>query len=59
MANGSLRIHGWIYDIAHTEITAFDPVEGRFRPLGPDVASVPDATPHARFSMPLPVATAA
>jgi carbonic anhydrase len=59
MANGSLRIHGWIYDIANTEITAFDPLEGRFRPLLADDANHPDATPHARFSTPLPVATAA
>jgi carbonic anhydrase len=59
MANGSLRIHGWIYDIAKTEITAFDPAEGRFRPLVAGDANLPDATPHARFSMPAPVATAA
>jgi carbonic anhydrase len=59
MANGSLRIHGWIYDIAKTEITAFDPIEGRFRPLDSRDANVPDATPHARFSTPLPIASAA
>jgi carbonic anhydrase len=59
MANGSLRIHGWIYDIAKTEITAFDPVEGRFRPLIAGDTNVPDATPHARFSTPPPVASAA
>ena len=59
MANGSLRIHGWIYDIANTEITAFDPLEGRFRPLISGDTAAPDATPHARFSTPLPVASAA
>jgi carbonic anhydrase len=59
MANGSVRIHGWIYDIAKTEITAFDPQEGRFRPLATDPADVRDATPHARFSTPLAVASAA
>ncbi|QWT21114.1 carbonic anhydrase [Bacillus sp. NP157] len=59
MANGSLRIHGWIYDIAKTEITAFDPSEGRFRQLATDPADVRDATPHARFSMPVSVASAA
>ena len=59
MANGSVRIHGWIYDIAKTEITAFDPLEGRFRPLATDPADVRDATPHARFSTPLAVASAA
>jgi len=59
MANGSLRIHGWIYDIANTEITAFDPLEGRFRPLDSRDSNVPDATPHARFSTPLPIASAA
>lgn len=59
MANGSLRIHGWIYDIAKTEITAFDPAEGRFRPLIAGDNNVPDATPHARFSTPTPVASAA
>lgn len=59
MANGSLRIHGWIYDIANTQITAFDPLEGRFRELGADIALAPDATPHARFAMRQPVASAA
>ena len=59
MANGSLRIHGWIYDIAKTEITAFDPIEGAFRPLRSSDDRLPDATPHARFSTPLPVASAA
>ena len=59
VANGSLRIHGWIYDIARTEITAFDPIEGRFRQLVAGDSNVPDATPHARFSTPLPVASAA
>ncbi|UPG84301.1 carbonic anhydrase [Luteibacter aegosomatis] len=59
MANGSLRIHGWIYDFARTEITAFDPLEGGFRPLGADVTKAPDATPHARFSVRPTVASAA
>jgi len=59
MANGSLRIHGWIYDIAKTEIMAFDPLEGRFRALVAGDGNAPDATPHARFSIPLPVASAA
>ncbi|MBB3228978.1 carbonic anhydrase [Luteibacter sp. Sphag1AF] len=57
MANGSLRIHGWIYDIARTEITAFDAMEGTFRPLVAGSNNLPDATPHARFSV--PVASAA
>lgn len=51
MAHGRLRIHGWIYDIAQTEITAFNPLDGQFHPLAANPAHVPDATPHARFSV--------
>jgi carbonic anhydrase len=53
MANGSLRIHGWVYDIGHAEITAFDAREGRFRPIEPGGGNYPEATPHARFSLPV------
>ncbi|HEV7778649.1 MAG TPA: carbonic anhydrase [Luteibacter sp.] len=53
MANGSLRIHGWIYDIGHADITAFDAPEGRFRPIVPGEGNYPEATPHARFASPM------
>lgn len=48
LANGALRIHGWIYDIEHGEITAYDGKERSFRPLGRDGVQ-PEATPDARF----------
>lgn len=49
IATGSLSIHGWIYDIEHAEITAFDAAGGRFVRLDPQSGEIPDATPHARF----------
>lgn len=54
MARGELSIHGWIYDIAHAELEAFDARYGRFVKLDKDAADFPEATPHLRF-----VATAA
>jgi carbonic anhydrase len=57
MANGSLRIHGWIYDIAHGELRGFDAAQGRFLPVGGE-HPLPEATPHARFAMPLASAAA-
>jgi carbonic anhydrase len=35
MAKGELEIHGWLYDIAHGEVSAADPETGRFHPLIP------------------------
>ena len=35
MAKGELEIHGWVYDIAHGEVTAADPATGSFHPLVP------------------------
>lgn len=51
MANGSLSIHGWVYDIAHAELRMFDAQKGLFAPFDPDSRQVPQATPHARFAM--------
>ncbi|WP_243050193.1 carbonic anhydrase [Dyella sp. RRB7] len=51
MSCGQLSIHGWVYDIAHAELQAFDAQQGRFVPVEPG-KGVPAATPHARFSMP-------
>jgi carbonic anhydrase len=50
MARGALSIHGWVYDIAHAEIDAFDAEQGRFVKLDPGNGKVPDATPHMRFA---------
>lgn len=50
MARGDLSIHGWVYDIAHAEIEAFDAERGRFVKLDPSTGHVPDATPHVRFA---------
>jgi len=52
MAAGLLRIHGWVYDIAHAELKAFDAQRGRFVQIEPGKRDVPEATPHARFSVP-------
>ncbi|ALN58370.1 carbonate dehydratase [Lysobacter enzymogenes] len=51
IANGSLAIHGWIYDIAHAELRAFDPARGGFVAVLPGSESAPDATPLARFAL--------
>ncbi|SFR94679.1 carbonic anhydrase [Dyella sp. OK004] len=51
MANGSLSIHGWIYDIVHAELRMFDAAAGKFTPFDPTSRDVPEATPHARFAM--------
>ncbi len=52
LANGSLRIHGWVYDIAHGEIRAFDAQSGQFeRLLTEDGQSAPEATPPARLQL--------
>ncbi|MBN6148956.1 carbonic anhydrase [Xanthomonas sp. AmX2] len=50
LASGTLRIHGWIYDIAHGEIRAFDAEHGRFVPLLPDSGRTPEATPRPRLA---------
>jgi carbonic anhydrase len=50
LARGGLRIHGWIYDIAHGEIRAFDARQGRFVPLLPHVCPAPEATPRPRLA---------
>ncbi|QNH20721.1 carbonic anhydrase [Xanthomonas sp. GW] len=50
LARGALRIHGWIYDIAHGEIRAFDAEQGRFVPLLPEEGKrAPEATPRPRL----------
>lgn len=50
MARGDLTIHGWVYDIAHAELEAFDAQQGRFVKLETDSDELPDATPHLRFA---------
>ena len=50
LANGTVRIHGWVYDIAHAELRAFDAQTGMFTPIDPTLREVPDANPHARFA---------
>lgn len=51
LANGTLRIHGWIYDIAHGEIRAFDAQQGRFVSLLSEDGSTPEATPPPRLAL--------
>lgn len=50
MARGELNIHGWVYDIAHADIDAFDARRGGFVKLDPAADKLPDATPHLRFA---------
>ena len=50
MARGDLSIHGWVYDIAHAELDAFDAQQGRFVRLDLNAADLPEATPHLRFA---------
>lgn len=50
MARGDLGIHGWVYDIAHAELEAFDAQQGRFVTLDPGGHAFPEATPHLRFA---------
>jgi carbonic anhydrase len=57
VANGSLSIHGWIYDIGEAAIRVFDGGTGRFVEIPSDGTPLPQATPMARFAS--PVATAA
>ena len=52
MANGSVSIHGWIYDIEHAELRAFDAHSGHFTLIDPARRDVPDATPHGWPSAP-------
>jgi carbonic anhydrase len=52
LASGQLSIHGWVYDIAHAELKAFDAQQGCFVQIEPGKGRVPEATPHARFSLP-------
>ena len=47
VASGQLFIHGWVYDIETSAITAYDAASGRFLPLDGEV--VPMATPRSRF----------
>ncbi|WP_049623297.1 carbonic anhydrase [Frateuria defendens] len=50
LARGTLRIHGWVYDIEHGEIRAFDAKLGKFVPLLPNVCPMPEATPRPRLA---------
>ncbi|WP_250623859.1 carbonic anhydrase [Pinirhizobacter soli] len=50
MANGSLSIHGWIYDIGEAGICVFDGGSGRFVDMPTSGHPVPQATPMARFA---------
>lgn len=33
MAQGSLTLHGWVYDIQTGRVTAWDETDGRFEPV--------------------------
>ena len=48
LARGDLFIHGWIYNIETSEITAYDAEKGDFRPVT-DEGAWPHATPKARY----------
>jgi len=48
LARGTLKMHGWVYDIETGEITAFDAQRGCFVPL--DQEPLPHATPAPRSS---------
>jgi carbonic anhydrase len=50
VANGSLSIHGWIYDIGEAGLRVFDGSTGRFVDMPTDGQPVPQATPMARFA---------
>jgi carbonic anhydrase len=50
VANGSLSIHGWIYDIGEAAIRVFDGTSGRFVNIPNGGHPVPQATPMARFA---------
>ncbi|GLQ96561.1 carbonic anhydrase [Dyella mobilis] len=50
LASGSLSIHGWVYDIAHAELQAFDAQRGCFVLIEPGNDELPEATPHVRFA---------
>lgn len=49
LAHGTLRIHGWIYDIANGQMRAFDAATGRFAPLLSRNGPAPEATPPPRI----------
>jgi carbonic anhydrase len=50
MANGSVRIHGWIFEIADAGLSVFDGVAGRFVSVPTSGTEMPQATPMARFA---------
>ena len=50
MSRGDLSIHGWVYDIEHAELKAFDALQGRFVKIQTGTGEVPHATPHLRFA---------
>ncbi|HTV84342.1 MAG TPA: carbonic anhydrase [Dyella sp.] len=46
LAGGHLGIHGWVYDIAHADLQAFDPRLGRFVHIGARGNGLSDVRPH-------------
>lgn len=50
MANGSLSIHGWVFEIADAKLRLFDGVRGQFVDVPTSGGTVPPASPMARFS---------
>jgi len=52
LARGELRIHGWVYDIAHAELHIFDASRGCFVKFQQSQDELPEATPHFRFAAP-------
>jgi carbonic anhydrase len=53
LANGSLSIHGWIYEIGDARLRVFDGAAGRFVDMPGSGATIPQATPMARFASPV------
>ncbi|MEJ1097990.1 MULTISPECIES: carbonic anhydrase [unclassified Pseudoxanthomonas] len=59
VAKGRLRIHGWVYDIAHAGLRVFDASAGRFVEVeSGKQMTLADATPLARFAVHQEEATA-
>ncbi|MBO0701075.1 MAG: carbonic anhydrase, partial [Zavarzinella sp.] len=37
LARGTLKLHGWVYKLETGQVFAYDPAQGQFLPLGPEV----------------------
>jgi carbonic anhydrase len=47
LARGTVKLHGWVYDIESAEVTAYDAASGRFMSL--EAEPTPHATPEPRL----------